>query len=731
MTDLEKELENKEILRKYRSLLRACRPYISKEDRKTIRKAFDMSMEAHEGMRRRSGEPYIYHPLAVARILADEIGVGSTSIVCALLHDVVEDTDITLEDIESEFGPKRARIIDGLTKITKVQPHSKSLQADNFRKILLTLAEDVRVILIKVADRLHNMRTLDSMPKQKQLKVASETLYLYVPLAHRLGLYNIKSELEDLSLKYTEPDIYESISQKMKETEKERNQYIKNFIRPLREELKKQGFNFRIYGRTKSISSVWNKMKSKGVKFENVYDIFAIRIILDSPPETEKEECWRTYSLVTDIYQPNPDRLRDWISMPKVNGYEALHTTVMGPKGNWVEVQIRSERMNAVAEKGIAAHWKYKENSSDGALDEWLKKIREVLENPELDSIQFLDEIKLNLYSDQIFVFTPKGQLVVLPMGATVLDFAYEIHTDIGEKCIGAKANHKLVPLDYQLKNGDQVEILTSNVQHPTEEWLNYVVTSKAKSKIKSVISKERRAIAKKGKAILEKKFKSIKVTVNRTNILALMRFYDKKNESDFYYDIGTGTIDFSALEYFKIKNGKIVIQRPKDGEIEGELDFRIKSALQQNANILIFGDNKEDIDYHFAKCCNPIPGDEVVALLKEEGELEIHKTNCDKAIELMSKYGNKIVKTKWSRSRGISFLVGIKIEGLDVPGVMYEITKIISHDLKMNMQSITIEGRSGNFEAKLNVFVHETTELEKLMEQLLSLEFILNVEQI
>ncbi|MBS1525577.1 MAG: bifunctional (p)ppGpp synthetase/guanosine-3',5'-bis(diphosphate) 3'-pyrophosphohydrolase, partial [Bacteroidetes bacterium] len=496
------EAEKNEILKRYRALLRACKSTLQsgdKKDRKLIRKAFELALESHKDMRRKSGEPYIYHPIAVAQIAAEEIGLGPTSVVCALLHDVVEDTDVTLDDIERMFGKKVALIIDGLTKISGVFDTNSSLQAENFRKMLLTLADDVRVILIKLADRLHNMRTMEFMPRDKQLKLSSETVYLYAPLAHRLGLYAIKSELEDLSMKYMERETYQFIKNKLNEKKTEREKFIRDFIEPLKKVLESQGLHADVFGRPKSIHSIWNKMKKKAIPFEEVYDLFAIRIILDSAPENEKSECWKAYSIVTDLYRPNPDRLRDWISSPKANGYESLHTTVMGPKGQWVEVQIRTKRMNEIAEKGFAAHWKYKESTTDSGLDQWVQKVREMLKNPELNALDFLDDFKMNLFSDEIFIFTPKGMLIQLPQGATALDFAFEIHTDVGATCIGAKVNHKLVPLGYKLQNGDQVEIITSSKQTPKEDWLNIVVTAKAKAKIKSALKEEKRKIADEG----------------------------------------------------------------------------------------------------------------------------------------------------------------------------------------------------------------------------------------
>src|ERR1700722_14534151 len=521
------EQEKKEILNRYRGLLRSSRRKFDDDDKRMIRKAFNVALEAHKTARRKSGEPYIYHPIAVARIVAEEIGLGAVAIACALLHDTVEDTDITLKDIEGMFGKKVASIIDGLTKISGVFDASSSLQAENFRKMLLTLAEDVRVIIIKLADRLHNMRTLDSMERTKQLKIASETLYLYAPLAHRLGLNTIKSEMEDLSLKYTEPVLFAEIAQKLKETQAERSRYIHRFITPIREALHDQKFKFRIFGRPKSVYSIWKKIKNKGVPFEEVYDIFAIRVLIDSTPEQEKSDCWRIYSLVTDFYYPNPDRLRDWISTPKANGYEALHTTVMGPSGQWVEVQVRSERMNEVAEKGYAAHWKYKQGQehTEDPLEEWLRKIRESLANPDSNALDFIDDFKLNLFADEIFVFTPKGEMRSMPVNSTALDFAFDVHTEIGTKCIGAKVNHKLVPLSHKLNSGDQVELLTSNKQSPKSDWINYVVTAKAKSHIKTLLKEEKVKLAEGGKEILKRKMRHVKMTFNEETVNGLAAF--------------------------------------------------------------------------------------------------------------------------------------------------------------------------------------------------------------
>ena len=523
MQKIDIEAENKEIVKRYRHLLRSCKRTLEKGDKKTIREAFELSLEAHKDMRRKSGEPYIFHPLAVAQIAAEEIGLGTTSVVCALLHDTVEDTHISLADINHKFGEKVAKIIDGLTKISNVfDTETNSPQAENFRKMLLTLSDDVRVILIKLADRLHNMRTLDSMSRKNQLKIASETKYIYAPLAHRLGLYAIKTELEDLALKFTEEEQYKSIASKLLETKTQRTKYIKLFTEPIIEEVEHQGFKFEIKGRPKSIYSIYNKMRTKHVAFEEVYDLFAIRVIVDSPPESEKADCWKVYSIVTDFYRPNPDRLRDWVSTPKANGYESLHTTVMGPKGRWVEVQIRSKRMDEIAEKGFAAHWKYKETGgahSDNDFERWLQQVREILENPDSNALDFLDDFKLNLFAEEVFVFTPKGELRKLPANATALDFAFDIHTGIGSHCIGAKVNNKLVPLNHKLANGDQVEIITSSKQRPNEDWLAYVVTAKAKAKIKDILKEEKKKIAEDGREALQRKFQHQKVAFTSENI--------------------------------------------------------------------------------------------------------------------------------------------------------------------------------------------------------------------
>lgn len=741
---LDTEEEKKLILKEYRSLLRGVQKKLTNSDRKQIRFAFEMAMEAHKDMRRKSGEPYILHPLAVAQIVSKEIGLGTTSVVCALLHDVVEDTELTLEDIEREYGKSIAKIIDGLTKISGVFDLSSSLQAENFRKLLLTLTDDVRVILIKISDRIHNMRTLDSVPRHKQLKIASETSYLYAPLAHRLGLYAIKTELEDLALKFTEREIYKEIARKLNATKRERSKYINEFIRPIKEAMDAQGLKYDIYGRPKSIHSIYNKMKTKSVTFEEVYDLFAIRVILDSPPESEKSDCWNVYSKITDIYRPNPDRLRDWISTPKANGYEALHTTVMGQKGRWVEVQIRTKRMDEIAEKGYAAHWKYKESdpetAHDSSLDEWLTRIREILQSPDSNALDFINDFKLNLFSDEIYVFTPKGDLKMLPKGATALDFAFEIHTDIGIRCIGAKVNHKLVPLSHALSNGDQVEIITSKKQKPGEDWLNYVVTAKARSKIKSTLKDEKRKIAESGKEIFEKRLKQIKVKPNNNILQEFQNHYKMLNPLDFYYQLAIGKISKEELANTVIENNKVIFPekkkkeaekaKEKEAENEKNMDETIRQTLKSNAELLIFDESADKVAYKFANCCNPIPGDDVFGFITVSEGIKIHKTNCPNAVQLMSNHGHRIVKTKWTKQHEIAFLTELKVSGIDDMGVMNRMTNIISGELKINMRSLSVDSKDGIFEGKISVFVNDTDELNNLIERLKSLDGVLSVSR-
>ena len=728
---LNEEEEKKEILRHYRALLRALKPKLKPGDKEMVRRAFEMAAEAHKTMRRKSGEPYILHPLAVAMICVEEIGLGVRSTICALTHDTVEDTDVTLEDIQREFGSEIAKIVDGLTKISNVLDANISQQAENFKKILLTLTDDPRVILIKLADRLHNMRTLDSMKREKQLKISSETVYVYAPLAHRMGLYNIKTEMEDLSMKYMEPYSYRYIAQKLDNTKRERSRYINEFIKPLKEKLQNAHFNFEIYGRPKSIHSIWNKMKKKGVSFDEVYDLFAIRIILNSPPEKEKEDCWKVYSLITDEYIPSTERLRDWLSNPKSNGYEALHTTVMGGQGKWVEVQIRTKRMNDIAEKGLAAHWKYKEGTDEeNRFDKWFQQIREMLANQETNSIDFLQDFKVSFLAEEIYVYTPKGDVKMLPIGASALDFAFAVHTAVGERCIGAKVNHKLVPISHKLRSGDQIEIITSNKQKPNLEWLKFVVTTKAKTKIKDSLKEEKRKTGEEGKIILKKKLESIGTVMNAPNIEELTSFYKLQSPLDLFYEIAIKKIDLKELKDFKVIADKLFSPKTHKQIAEEKPEEENKHLNKKDTELIIFGESSDRIMYTLANCCKPIPGDDVFGFITQGEGLKIHRTSCPNATRLLSNYGHRVVKTKWVKNKEISFLTGIKIVGLDDVGVINKITNLISGDLKININALTIEAKEGLFEGNIKVYVHDKDELEELVEQLKNLAGIESVDR-
>jgi GTP diphosphokinase / guanosine-3',5'-bis(diphosphate) 3'-diphosphatase len=714
------EAERKEIISRYGKLLRSAKPFLKEGDAKQIKKAFFASAEAHKDMRRKSGEPYIYHPIAVAQIAVEEIGLGTTSIIASLLHDVVEDTDVTLLDIEKDFGAKVARIIDGLTKIANVSGNSAHIQAENFRKMLLSISDDVRVILIKLADRLHNMRTLDSMARDKQLKIASETIYLYAPLAHRLGLYAIKTELEDLYLKYSNPQVYRSIAQKLQQTRAARSKFIKDFIEPIDKELSKTKLDFKIYGRPKSIYSIWNKLKKSNVSFEDIYDLFAIRIVVDAPLDQEKASCWQIYSAVTDHYKPNPDRLKDWISTPKSNGYESLHTTVMSVTGQWVEVQIRTKRMDDIAEKGYAAHWKYKENANGNAergLENWINKVRDTLKNSDGTALEFLDEFRSNLFLEEVFVFTPKGDLKTLPKGATALDFAFEIHTKVGLTCMGAKVNQKLVPLSYVVKNGDQIEVITSSKQRPGEDWLKFVTTSKAKTKIKDSLKDEVKRYAADGKEILERKLKGLKVEYNSELVNQLLLAFNEKSATELYYKIAKGVIEQKDI--------KRVLEPKEETEIKPQIvdkktfERELVKEKGTGADTLVIGDKLTNIDYHFAKCCNPISGDEVFGFVTVNEGIKIHRTTCPNAVELMSNYGYRIIKAKWDNLQEQSFVAGLKINGTDRVGIANQITKIISNDHKVNIRSINLESKDGIFEGNLMLQVHNTEQLEKMVKKI------------
>jgi guanosine-3',5'-bis(diphosphate) 3'-pyrophosphohydrolase len=725
------EKENEEIVKAYRHLLRSCKVNLSKIDRALIREAFNISLDAHKNMRRKSGEPYILHPIAVAQICAEEIGLGTTSIICALLHDTVEDTDITLDLIDMKFGKKVSRIIDGLTKISDVfDQQDKSMQAENFKKMLLTLSEDVRVILIKLADRMHNMRTLESMSAKSQLKIASETAYVYAPLAHRLGLYAMKTELEDLATKFLEPDSYNVVKNKLQETKAERNKYIKKFIEPIQNALDETGSNFEIKGRPKSIHSILTKMKKQGVSFDEVFDLFAIRIIIDDEYENEKSDCWKVYSTVTDFYTPNPDRLRDWVSIPKANGYESLHTTVMGPGGRWVEVQIRSKRMDEIAEKGYAAHWKYKDGSqaNDNGLEQWLGRVREMLENTDGSAIEFLDDFKLNLYAEEIFVFTPKGDLRKMSAQATVLDFAFDIHSGLGAKCIGAKVNNKLVPINYKLSNGDQVEILSSSKQKPNEDWLTWVVTAKAKTKIRDYFKQERNHSVTMGKEILERKFKSAKIPFTSDALTTLIKYYKLPTVTELYYQLVIEKIDRTKIDLKLILEGEPAKQnQPLEPKI-------IKTTIKNTTKDAVLIGESDSIEYSFAKCCSPIPGDDIFGFVTVGEGVKIHRTNCTNGISLMSNYGYRIIKSRWadgSLNNNNSFLTSIKIHGIDSVGIVSSITNIISTQLQINMKSINVTSNEGMFEGNITLQVNDTKHLEDLMSKIKEASQLISVTRL
>ncbi len=717
-------------------LIKNCSYCKSAKDEKLIRKAFKMANEAHKGTRRKSGDPFIIHPLEVAVIVSEEIGLGVTSTVCAILHDVVEDTDLTIEDIENAFGKKIASIIDGLTKISGVfDKESNSLQAENFRKMLLTLSEDVRVIFVKLADRLHNMRTLDSMPRNKQIKIAGETIYLYAPLAHRLGLYTVKSELEDLSLKYRYPEVYNEVAEKIKLTEERRLHLINHFSLPIIDSLDKNGFKFNITGRPKSIYSIWQKMHQKNVTFEEIYDLFAIRIIFEPKPDIpEKTQCWNVYSIITDIYAPKPERIRDWVSTPKANGYEALHTTVMGPNGKWMEVQIRSNRMNEIAERGFAAHWKYKDKTApESELDKWIKRIRETLETPSSDAMEFLDDFKLNLFSSEIMVFTPKGHIITLPKNATALDFAYDIHTEIGNKSIGAKVNHRLVPLSHALTSGDQVEILTSEVQKPTLEWYQFATTVKAKTAIKNSLKSETKNRTEVGKQILIDKLKELNLTPSSRILKKLVPAYSSTHKDELYSKIGSELISLDNLKEILSKNTKNKWVRVWDLSLGRSQKKSGHKEEYDSRGTLILRETMEDEEsnYYLAKCCGPIPGDEVVAVRQEDGTLLVHRTDCNTAVKIMSSQGDKLVAAKWTQHKVLSYLAKIQLNGWDRFGVYNTITNTITKELNISMRTINLHGHDGIFNGTIDLYVHNTNDLNNLILNLMKLKGVESVHRV
>ncbi|WP_026713359.1 RelA/SpoT family protein [Flavobacterium daejeonense] len=737
MTEIDIEKENKAIAQEYKELLRISYQTLTTEDKKLIRKAFDVAVEAHKDQRRKSGEAYIFHPIAVAKIVASEIGLGATSIAAALLHDVVEDTPTTVKDIERMFNPKVAHLVEGLTKISIVQKDMNvSMQAENFRKMLLTLYDDVRVILIKIADRLHNMQTMESMDDYKQVKIASETLYIYAPLAHRLGLYNIKTKLEDLGLKYTEPVVYNEIVSKIKETKEQQDAYIKDISDILKASLDAEGIDYIIKGRPKSIYSIRRKMKAQNVTFDEVYDKFALRIVYKSDPHDEKFIAWKIYSIVTDHYRPSPSRLRDWISSPKSTGYEALHITVMGPKGRWVEVQVRSERMDEIAEKGYAAHYKYKNgDSEEGGLDVWLNLLREALENSETNAIDFVEDFKMNLYSKEIYVFTPKGDIKSLPKGATSLDFAFSIHSEIGIKTRGTRVNGKLVPLNHELKSGDQVEIITSPNQKPTANWLDYVTTSRAKNKIKNVLNENTKKIAEEGKEVLTRKLKHLKINMNETVVNELVNYFHLKTSLDLFYRVGLGTIDNQQLKDFAAQKSNTLINFFKNkikrpGSNTADTDIH-KPVINNNYDLLVFGKEQDKLDYKLASCCNPIPGDQVFGFVTINEGIKVHKKDCPNAISLQSNYAYRIMQAKWIDSSQQEFKATLNITGMDTIGLTNELTKVISNNMNVNIQSISLSGEAGLFKGQLTVIVQNITILKKLIENIKKIDGIDRVTRV
>ncbi len=721
--------EKKQIASRYKDMLKDTYQTLSNKDKLLIRKAFDIAADAHKDQRRKTGEPYIYHPIAVAKIVANEIGLGAYSIASALLHDVVEDTDYTFADIEQLFGETITKIVNGLTKISKLQKDQDvSIQAENFRKMLLTLNDDVRVILIKIADRLHNMQTLASMREDKQVKIASETLFIYAPLAHRLGLYNIKTQLEDLGLKYTENEVYTDIKEKISDSKEEQEKYIDSFTKTIKDSLNKEGFKYSIKGRSKSIYSIRRKMVNQGVSFDEVYDKFAIRIVYNSILKDEKFDAWKIYSIVTDHFSPNPNRLRDWITQPKSTGYESLHTTVMGPKGKWVEIQIRSSRMNEIAEKGYAAHFKYKHGSQrESGLEEWLNKLRESLENPDINAVDFVEQFKLNLYAKEIYVFTPNGDIKSLPKGATALDFAFAIHTEVGMRCRAAKVNSRLTQISKELHSGDQVEIITSKNQKPKLAWLDIVNTARAKSRIKSILKEEHKVIAKDGRETLERKLRHLKIKLNEKTINELVNFFKLKTSFDLFYKIGNGSIDNQQLKKYAAQRSNVLMHflKSRMNRPTAVKQDSVKDEVTANYDMLVFGKGEEKLKYSLSKCCNPIPGDSVFGFVTIQEGIKVHKHNCPNALSMQSQYAYRVISAKWIDSSLQGFKATLEITGVDNLGLVNEVTKVISSILNVNIQSINISGDEGFFHGMITVHINNNKQLNNVIQKLLKIEGI------
>ncbi|MDM1553490.1 RelA/SpoT family protein [Chryseobacterium indologenes] len=729
------EQENKEILARYKDLISNTYRTLDEENNKLIRKAFDIALDAHKDQRRKSGEPYIYHPIAVAKIVATEIGLGATSIACALLHDVIEDSDYTYEDLKKIFGEKIANIVNGLTKISIMNHQNISVQSENYRKLLLTLSEDFRVILIKIADRLHNMRTLESMAPDKQKKIASETVYIYAPMAHRLGLYNIKSELEDLSLKYNNPEVYNEITEKLELAKESRERYIEEFKTEVSERLKEEGLNFTIKGRAKAISSIYRKMLKQGVSFEEVFDNYAIRIIYKSDAKNEKFLAWKIYSIVTDVYHSNPSRMRDWITQPRSTGYESLHLTVLGPDKKWIEAQIRSERMDEIAEKGVAAHYKYKEgykqSSDDRNFEKWVTEIREVLEQQQnLSTSELLDNIKLNLYSKEVFVFTPKGEIKILPTNATALDFAFSVHSDLGMKCLGAKINGKLVPISYILQNGDQIDILSSQNQKPKSDWLEFVVTSKAKSKIKSFLNSQKNQLVEEGKEILQRKLRHAKINFNDEEINKLQKFFNLKSSQELFLKFQSNELDVSSLrKYIESKNVfNNLLSRFRKSPSKS---VNFEEPKEQNLDMIVFGKDEEKLNYTYAKCCTVIPGDKIFGFITISDGIKVHSDNCPNAINLRAQYDYRVIPAKWVNEESFKNRVKIEIEGLDRMGMINDITTVISGSMGMDMKSMSIESNNGVFTGNINLEVKNKGQLEETFKKLKNINGVSRVRRL
>jgi len=726
--------EQMQIKAAFDDLMHSTYQKIDKEEQKLVKKAFKVAYEAHDGQRRKSGEPYIFHPLAVAKIVAKDIGLGGISIASALLHDTVEDTTIKHEDIYEMFGQKISRIVRGLTKIKQLkQDKDLSLQAENFRKMILTLNEDVRVILIKIADRLHNMQTLGSMPKPKQEKIGSETLYIYAPLAHKLGLYNIKTQLEDLGLKYTEPEIYKEIENKIEESKEEQEHYIEAFSHIIKDSLKKEALNFEIIGRFKSIFSIYRKMRTKKVSFEEVYDKFAIRIIYKSDYANEKFLAWKIYSIVTDHFKPNPSRLRDWISHPKSTGYEALHTTVMGPEKKWVEVQIRSQRMNEIAEKGYAAHYKYKHGDQEEiGIEGWLNKLKDLLENQDDSAIDFIEDFKLNLFAKEIFVLTPDGDIISLPKNSTPLDFAYAIHTEVGAHCRGAVVNGKLVQLNYPLRSGDVIKIITSSTQKPKRNWLDFVVTGRAKTKIKAYLKQEQNEIIDEGKEILQRKLKQIKIKYNETTVNNLVNFFNLKTSQDLYYNVGAGIIDNKMLKNFASARSNVLFDFFKKKLRRKPSGFQVtKDDVTLNYDTIVFGPDEQQLDYTLANCCNPIPGDEIFGFTTINEGIKVHKKSCPNALSLHSNYAYRILSARWIDSTKHDFIVYLKISGFDRPGMAKDITRLITDDEQLDMKKVNLKAQGGVFEGDISLYIKNTEHLKQVIKDIKHIEGVENVNRI